>query len=859
MHKAKNEILREEERGLKMKKKNLLRVISCMLIMILLMPSASSVLASEMGDSAKKITMKVYEDEIDEIELKPGETTHVKIPIQCDGDKQIRAIPSVTLVDGSSNSNDTGIKVKGVKLTRPNSKDEVIRIFPKAQCMTSGPTYVEFDVVTKETVKIGHYFAKISFNNPYEEMTFNNITIPFAVNDELEDSELIVSAVDYETSDAIVGNDLTLKLKIKNEGGLKLKSAYFTVDYPKNAEGKYEINKNYSSTKINLGSFGAGDIVPVTLPVKILSAATADTKSLTLNFTYKNVDGDEKKTSTTIYVDVLKNTKAPELSIVDTSISGDARVGKSFDAIVSLKNKGNSQAENIKVSVTDGIAADSILPNYSTGTIAAGSIKKGASSQVTIPLKVSADATKGTKAVTVVVSYEDAYGAKYETKTVIYPVVKVNKEVKKKEGTPDIIIRNVTQSPLNPKAGERVTMNFEIKNTGSIDVSEFKIGPSGIAANTFSPVELDPYIYVNKLKSGATKQVSLAFDISEKITEGYNTIPLSYSYKYGDAGTEGTSTVTLNVNNVIAKKEDDLSKSVPKVIISNYSTSIVPLKSGEKFVFNYTLENTHKSVDATNIKVKISQAENMFTVTGGSNSTYIDKIEAGTSKECSIELQVKADATTKSYPLSIDMEYEYEGAQASPTTGKIGETVSEAINLSVVENTRAELNGLRVDESDPLMVGSSGYLLFDFYNMGKSPINNVYATVSGDFAGAEGEKQIIGNVAAGECKSIEMMVSPSMEGDCTGTLTVYYEDSTGEKMSMSQDFTGYVQPAGGFDPGMDMPMMPEESTDTAKKPILPVWAFVLIQVAILLVGTLVARAIKIKRYKKKLERAEEVE
>lgn len=792
----------------------------------------------------------IVTETVKDTELVPGTTTHVKIPVRCEDYTIKDVVANVTIVD-SQGGKASGMNVRNITLTRPGTLD--------AQDMITfyDSTYVEFDIDVKELAVIGQYTINISFISMTNQFTANKLSIPCYINTELQPAELVVSSFTYDAASALAGNSLNLNLKIKNEGEIKALGGYISIEYPKSADGEYEIKAEYSTTKVKLGEFVAGASTSIHLPVKILTTATKGTKTLKVTFTYKDAEGNPGTSSTELYIDVISNEAAPELSFADISYQGNLLVGNDFNVITTLENVGMSEANNVKITVTDGVAADSIMPNFSTSTISGDSIKEGDKEKITIPLTISKDATKGTKAITLVVTYEDDSGVPYTQKTVIYPVVKINEEIKKQEGTPNIIISNVVQTPSVPSAGGQVTLTFHIANKGSSSVSDFKIGTSGLIADTFSPVSADPYIYIDKLEAGANKQLSMTFEISKNIAEGFNSIPISYSYKYGENATEDTKTANLSILDIV-NDVDDLSKSVPKLIISNFGTDLEDLRAGQTFTFTYDIKNTHNSVAAKNIKVTISQADNIFTVTSGSNSSYIDVIEPNSTKTCTIELKVKSDATTKAYPLTVTMAYEYDGAQVSPVTGKVGEEVTETINLQAVENSRPEVENMYLDNWNTPTVGQSVLLYFQFYNMGKSTLSNVYATISGDFQKTDGDKQIIGNVNAGESQYVEMDVTPLVEGDCKGVVTITFEDSNGDEMTMTQEFTSYVAGATMVDPGMIDPsidtMGPAEMT---KKPLLPLWAFIAVQVGILVVITTVTRGVIIKLYKKKLEKAEE--
>ena len=73
--------------------------------------------------------------------------------------------------------------------------------------------------------------------------------------------------------------------------------------------------------------------------------------------------------------------------------------------------------------------------------------------------------------------------------------------------------------------------------------------------------------------------------------------------------------------------------------------------------------NTHNETAAKNIKITV--VSDLFSVTKGSNSFFVQKIAPGESEELVINLKASAAAMTGSYPINIEMEYEYDGMPAS--------------------------------------------------------------------------------------------------------------------------------------------------------------------------------------------------
>ncbi|NLK27164.1 MAG: hypothetical protein GX306_02285, partial [Clostridiales bacterium] len=284
------------------------------------------------------------------------------------------------------------------------------------------------------------------------------------------------------------------------------------------------------------------------------------------------------------------------------------------------------------------------------------------------------------------------------------------------------------------------------------------------------------------------------------------------------------------------------------------------LRAGSTFNFIFDIHNTHSSVAAKNITVTVAQADNIFSPTQGSNSFFISRIEAGETVQKSLELKVKADATTKAYPLKLTIEYEYDGIEANPTTGEVGETRVEELNLQAVENSRPVVDYVNVYSWDgSVIVGNPATLSFEFYNMGKSPLNNVIVTVDGDFMKADGNMYFIGTVEAGSASFVEFDVIPNVEGTAKGILHITFEDSNGDEINFDKDFETMVQGAMEWDPSMD-PGFGEEVFNPdlveGKKEILPMWQFIILLVAIVIIFVPVSRKVIIQIYKAKLRKEE---
>ncbi len=809
-------------------KKIKVMMIAFVLVMINVFGGVSNAYAA---DATAVIMAGKMEDS--ELLLKPGQTKHVRVPVKALGGPMQSAIVSVSA--GSA-----PFTMSQPKLTLADQS-------PVMYLSDYGTTYVDFDINVKETAKIGSYPVTIKVSSPGAE-GMNTLTLEPAVNfyvqSELTPAQLTISEV--AISNAIIGGQAEIAFVLKNEGEITARNAYYNINY-----GTTGITPKYATPNIKVGDVAPGQVQYVRLPVGILSNAEAGLKTLTATFEYKDTDGVKGTDVHQIYVDVKKDENAPELMIDSVTYDGDLKPGANVTVKAVIRNYGGVKADSVTIKIDDATTgSDGFYKNYFTDSIDVGGIKADAKKEVAVPLKVSSQATGGNKKVNLVLNYEDNNNNKYTATIAIYP------EIAGGASSSSLILSNVRQTPEQPIAGDNMVVSFDLKNDSRSDITDVKISLPGLDGSTFIPTSSEPYILVDKIEAGKTKKVSISLKVSDAIAEGLNNLSVKYSY----SGNTTLDPVVIPIRNVI----NDLgSNSKPKLIISKYVTDVEELRAGETFNFTFDIYNTHSSISAKNITVTLTQADNIFSVTQGSNSFFISKIAPGESVQQSVELKVKADASTKAYPLKLTIEYEYEGIKPNPETGEVGEKRTEELNLQAVENSRPVVDYVNVYSWDGNVVaGNTASLSFEFYNMGRSPLNNVIATVEGDFTKADGNMYFLGNVAAGSSGLAEFDVIPNIEGTANGLLRITFEDSNGDKIEFTKEFQAEVMPATVFDPGMENggagevfnPEMP-----VAKKAILPVWLFIILQLVIVAVFIPVTRKVIISVYKAKLRKKEQEE
>ncbi len=550
-----------------------------------------------------------------------------------------------------------------------------------------------------------------------------------------------------------------------------------------------------------------GQEILLSYRVKISDYATVGTYGYSIGFECNSFDDpDESGFPVNVgefNLEVIVNSEkqAPTFKLL-TEPYVSAKAGDTVTVAFDLQNVGSLDAYETYVSFD---AMSDLIPVGTTWKQKVGRVSAGESCHLSYKFKV--DSEMATKVITmpIVVSCKTLAGvaAGNDGDYAIYLSVE---GTEKKEST--LIVSKVTHKPEIPAAGEELSVTFKLENTGDEELKNVKVYVPQSNLGTFDPVSSDPYFYVGTIGARKSKEVTIKVKCNENIIEGTNTLDLSFAFD----GAQGTSTsgTTVYILNVIGKEEETVSK--PKLMVTDFSTDVDAVMSGKSFNFKFLVKNTNDETRAKNIKVKVTSNE--FSVSSGSNSFFISEIKPGESHELTINLKASAAAATGAYPITVSMEYEYDGMP----TGKEYDasiTASDELLLQINETLRASLENIQIGDWNPPMLGSATAATFEFYNMGKSVLNNVYVTVEGDFVLATGDSYYMGNMQPGYPEFVECSVIPLVEGDAVCKFIIHMEDSNGDEVTSEHSTTVYVgngenmwndNPGGNMDyPGIDFP------------------------------------------------------
>lgn len=813
------------------------KILAFMLICAFVISGFSGI-SSAKADTACLMIDRKYTRVID---AEPGTTVHVKVPVIAVTNFAYNPIVVTTFEE------DVPFTTSQVTLTQSGVEAMLIS--------TSDYTYAEFDVYMKDSAAIGNYDLGITFafdiaaeDGIVQKEETHKLSIHVA--EEKNPAQLSISDISYKEDDAAVGNTFSVSFTVVNDGEIEALNTYYSIAY-----GTTGIIPDYSVETVKIGSLKAGDSKKITLDMEALPTAEAGYKTLTANFTYKNAEGKEYTAAKNIYVTIkstsVASTEDASLILDNGTMNEDVLPGTELKLEGVIENIGAQKATDIKITIPDGTGVTSgIIANYNSDGISLKNIAAGSSSKFKIPLTVSKTAAAGLKELTVQVSYNDSQKKSHTIVKKFYITVVA---VDESDETSTVSISNISQNPSSPMVGEVIFVSFTVENKGSKPVTEVKVAGKDLSNSGFEPITADPSEKVGTLKAGEKKNVTMQFTTGKNIAEGLSPLTLTCSYKDSSNKSQSFETIAyiLNVQNN--------SNSKPKLIVSGFSTDKEQLKAGSEFLLTFSLKNTHISKAAKNIKVTVSQKDSIFSASEGSNSFYIDQIKPGDTTDSTIPMKVKSDAATGAYDLNIDVEYEYDGmTEAEQEKG--GVTANNIIKLQAEENARPVIENVIIGSYDMPTVNQPAAMSFEFYNMGKSKLENVYFTFEGDFQLETGDKLILGSVDAGVSEYVEPNVIPLVEGNATGKIIIHFENSNGDEITVEKEIPEtMVQGEMTFDPGTtggDVPVINDNPVD-AKKDILPLWLFIVLQVAVVVVFVPVTRLIIIRIHKRKLMKAED--
>ena len=356
-------------------------------------------------------------------------------------------------------------------------------------------------------------------------------------------------------------------------------------------------------------------------------------------------------------------------------------------------------------------------------------------------------------------------------------------------------------------------------SNGEIHDNEIKVSLN-LGSSSSSPFEIANYEKTFELKKvkpqNSEEKVELflvTFDVklSSSRTNGVYPVVVNVS-GYDDSGSAINCTYTLYVtitdgkSNEPAKTYTETPTAEPVVFISNSVMVPGEAMAGEEFTLTLTLKNSLTTKSVKNMLVKVDTGNLHINLLEDTNIFQIDKIAAG--GETTLTLRFGTDASIPAGKYTLNFTFNYDSSKT------LNLSSSGTAIIEIQQPANMELVMPRFPQS--VTVGETIPLSLQVMNMGRDRMYNVRCVVSG-YGFAPANTGYIGTMDAGSSATTEVELyiialnaskgneSGSQYGATTGTITLIYEDESGEEFSQE------VQ----FETSVNRPIVEIPQTDTA--------------------------------------------
>lgn len=505
----------------------------------------------------------------------------------------------------------------------------------------------------------------------------------------------------------------------------------------------------------------------------------------------------------------------------------------------------------VYLSRTDG-SNDSIrvvrgLDSFQDGT--ASAVASGQNGEYTVTFTGLTYTGDSGKQLAFTIYYEGNGGGYQDGNTVpVRECVPYTEPTPAPEPTPEVIpepraVFNSDGTSTSIAAGETKTITVYIQNAGTTAMRD----PILTFKSSGSLLIMGSQDYMlDDIRAGRDTAVTVTVKAPDKIESQMQTIDASLSFYY-DNGTQltgGSASGSVNVLSTVTKDtkdEETIASPTPIVILSKYNYGGSSVAAGSSTNLSFSFTNTSKTIKIENVMVTVTGGQDLM-LNGSTNTFYFESVAASGSKTVTVPMKAAQLISASAQDVKIDVTYEYVDQNARKSGN-----ATLSLSVPLYQPDRFELSEPKTSYTG--YVGEETSLTIDYVNKGKSAINNVEATISGDIDSPT-PYQRVGTIDGGKNGTIAFAVTPQLEGENQVKIVITYEDSNGNTKERVFEATVEAMAYEPTDPGMDDPGMIDPEPASA----FP-WKYVIIAVVAALIVLLIVLRIRKKKAKQKAEQA----
>lgn len=505
----------------------------------------------------------------------------------------------------------------------------------------------------------------------------------------------------------------------------------------------------------------------------------------------------------------------------------------------------------VYLSRTDG-SNDSIrvvrgLDSFQDGT--ASAVASGQNGEYTVTFTGLTYTGDSGKQLAFTIYYEGNGGGYQDGNTVpVRECVPYTEPTPAPEPTPETIpepraVFNSDGTSTSIAAGETKTITVYIQNAGTTAMRD----PILTLKSSGSLLIMGSQDYMlDDIRAGRDTAVTVTVKAPDKIESQMQTIDASLSFYY-DNGTQltgGSASGSVNVLSTVTKDtkdEETIASPTPIVILSKYNYGGSSVAAGSSTNLSFSFTNTSKTIKIENVMVTVTGGQDLM-LNGSTNTFYFESVAASGSKTVTVPMKAAQLISASAQDVKIDVTYEYVDQNARKSGN-----ATLSLSVPLYQPDRFELSEPKTSYTG--YVGEETSLTIDYVNKGKSAINNVEATISGDIDSPT-PYQRVGTIDGGKNGTIAFAVTPQLEGENQVKIVITYEDSNGNTKERVFEATVEAMAYEPADPGMDDPGM----IDPEPQSTFP-WKYVIIAAVAALIVLLIVLRIRKKKAKQKAEQA----
>lgn len=417
-------------------------------------------------------------------------------------------------------------------------------------------------------------------------------------------------------------------------------------------------------------------------------------------------------------------------------------------------------------------------------------------------------------------------------------------------------------------AGRHVNVVLPVVNMGRTRVKNAVVTPQISDDASKWPFEIETSNYTQTIDilpgtdDGGTdmerrRELTWTLKTRKDAPSGYMPIAFDVTFEKEDRTLE-TVTLTSYVNVVgTTGVSADGTASTPRVIVTGFSTSPEVVHAGETFTLTLHMQNTSKATAVQNMLFDIQAASEStdttyvaaaFLPTAGSSTIFVDRIPAGATKDISMEMEARSDLSQKPYVVNVKMNYEDENVNAYENTA--------SVSIPVRQEARVDISSVDV-MPDSIEVGSEVNVMFSIYNIGKTKLYNTSVKFIAD--SVTGGDTYLGNIDPGATANLDAYLTGAAAtmDDGTVKIQITYEDEAGEAATIEKEMTLFVNEMYiPDDMDMEGDMFGEDMMQ--EKGGFKIW-YVLVPLALVIIGAAVFFVIRRKKKKKAAELLEAID